>query len=78
MERPGVCCADPKEVVLSIKAENAPADLREFLLWTQKHYHIDATTSLLFLSAQQTKSHLLLRAQVGANGTPEGIRKSIS
>ena len=36
----------PKQVVSSIEAENAPANMREFLTWTQKHCHIDAKTSV--------------------------------
>ena len=53
----------PKQVVSSIEAENAPANMREFLPWTQNT--VTLTRRLLFLSAKQTNRHLLLRAQVG-------------
>ena len=37
----------PKQVVSLIKVESMPANMREFLSWTQRHYRIDATTSTL-------------------------------
>ena len=52
MERTAVCWAETfYEIVQNNlchqkKAENVRANMREFLPWTQKHYHIDATTSV--------------------------------
>ena len=53
MERTAVCRVESfyefirKQVVSSVKAASVRTKMREFLFsWTQKHYHIDATTSI--------------------------------
>ena len=62
------------QVVSSTEAGNASTDMCEFHSWTQKNT-ITSTRRLPFLSAKQTNRHLLLRAQVGANGPLARIRK---
>ena len=52
----GMLCGDvvryyPKQVVSLIKAGNAPANMRKFLPWTQKHFHVDATDEPSFVVA---------------------------
>ena len=35
----------PKQVVSLAKAKSVPTNMREYLPWGQKHYHIDVTAS---------------------------------
>ena len=60
-----------KQVVSLFKAQSVPANMRDFLSWTQKHYRTDATTSTL-------QRNMLFRVQVDAKSFLPRVRKNIS